>query len=252
MGQKKTSVSFLSLTFLVSMMFFQNCYEGLPFRDDTYLDPPLLEIPCEEKGYNACVINKNSVYSKMIVSTLSGPDYDNLPLMAVNLPFLHDLELLQNDTFRIRSYTGDQVDTGSLPLKFTYESDQGVSLSQVTSYYYSSLAMSFSQTTPLSLMNQRLYIITQAPVTGWSSEDNTIYLGLNPVTQHDSGLDASMLLNLIGEANIYYASQGAIYKETDQRHRDCREEKQMCCTHIEGCSKAITMGFIPLLFVLLF
>ena len=116
-------------------------------------------------------------------------------------------------------------------------------LSQVTSYYYSSsVARQFSKDQELSLSEKKIYLVTQAPVTGWSSEDNTIYLGVHPTTQQNSGLDASIILNLISEANIYYASQGLIYEKAHSTHKDCQGKKEMCCLNEQGCSKAITIG----------
>ena len=240
---KLTSFVFLFIIFMVGMILFQNC-EG-EFKAIKSSNHPLItkSLNClDETEHDDCVINKNSVYEKKEISSLAGPDYSGLLLKPVNLPFLDDSGKLQNNTFRVLSYTRQQVNTTHSPLRFSYESDNGVALSQVTSYYYSSLATQFSKKTNLSLTGYGLYIITQAPVTGWSAEDNTIYLGLNPNNQHDSSLDASILLNLLSEANIYYASQGAIYKETSENHKDCRGKEEMCCINEKGCSKALTMG----------
>lgn len=244
---KCTFLIFLALILTLGLILFQNCKGGFKTIaiDRSSNEGPhdnSQGIHCGGEGYNACVVNKNSVYEKGAISLLAGPDYRGLSLKSVNLSFLDSSGRLQNETFRVLSYVGPQVSTTDGPLKFNYESDQGVALSQVTSYYYSSLARQFSKDRELSLIGQNMYIITQAPVTGWSAEDNTIYLGLNPDNQHDSGLDASILLNLVSEANIYYASQGAIYTETNSNHRDCRSEEKMCCLNEKGCSKAITMG----------
>ena len=196
----------------------------------------------EMGGHNTYVVDKNSVYSKGEISALEGPDYKDLSLKPAHLLFLDTSGRLQNDTFLVLSYTGQQVQTTRCPLRFNYESDQGSSLSQVTSYYYSSLARQFSEERGLSLLGGGTYIINQAPITGWSSRDNTIYLGLDSKTGHDSGLDGSLLLNLIGEANIYYASRGAIYRGTREHHRDCRGKREMCCVSDRGCSKALSIG----------
>ena len=196
----------------------------------------------KDRSYDACVVNKNSVYEKKAVSSLARPDYKGMPLKAVSLPFLDNSGYLQNDTFLLISYTGLSVTIESRPLRFAYELDKGVALSQVTSYYYASLARGFSKDMPLSLVGQGVYLVTQAPQTGWSVEDNAIYLGLDPVTQHDSGLDGSFVLSLVNEANTYYASRGKIYKGLDGTHRDCRGGEKMCCSSQLGCSKAITRG----------
>ena len=226
--------------FLFMLIAFQNCG-----KDDSSTGLSGIErISClYNLSSHSCVIDKNSVYEKGKISETNSPDYRGLLLKAVKLNLLDDSGLLRNDTFQVLSYTGTQVSVNG-PLKFSYESDNGVLLSQVTSYYYSTLAMGFSQSTRLSLTGKGLTIITQAPVTGWSSEDNTIYLGLETEggSQHDSGLDGGILLNLVSRANIHYASRGAINRGLEQRHRDCQNKKQMCCTDEEGCSKAMSIG----------
>ena len=235
-----TNPAFSLPILLVGFIFLQGCGEESQFVNN--IDNQFQRVCVEEEGHKAYVVNKNSVYQKKEISSLIGPDYSGLSLQPVNLLFLDGFGQLRNDTFRILSYKGPQVQTTKCSLKFDYESDQGATLSQVTSYYYSSLARQFSKDKELSLIGQGVYIITQSSVTGWSSKDNTIYLGVHTETQHDSGLDGSIILSLISEANIYYASEGAIYKRTNQNHRDCREEKEMCCLSEEGCSKALTIG----------
>ena len=236
----------VGLIFLIGLLVsFQNCKGVFQSIDNSVSSKaPIVssKLNCIESNQShACVIDKNSVYEKGQISSREGPDYNGLSLKPVELSFLDDSGFLQNDTFRVLSYTGQQVRTTD-SLKFGYESDQGVALSQVTSYYYSSLARKFSQDAKLSLVGKGLYIITQAPVTGWSIEDNTIYLGLDPETQHDSGLDGSLILSLVSEANIYYANLGAINTQMREKHRDCRGEKELCCIDDKGCSKAITIG----------
>ena len=240
---------FLLFTFVVvatgTVFLFQNCGNFEALVDGKFSRFSRIEkIKCLENfPSHSCVIDKNSVYEKGKISETNNPDYTDLLLKAVRLTLLEGSSLLKNNTFQILSYTGTQVSVNG-PLKFSYESDNGVLLSQVTSYYYSTLAMVFSESTELSLAGKGLYIITQAPVTGWSSEDNTIYLGLETEggISHDSGLDGGILLNLVSEANIYYASRGAINRGLEQRHRDCQNKKQMCCTDEEGCSKAMSIG----------
>lgn len=224
----------------MGFIFLQSCGEGfVPINNGINSSSGLC---VEEGGHNTYVVNKNSVHSKGEISSLTGPDYKELGLKPVHLLFLGHSGWLENNTFRVLSYTGKQVNTTQCPLKFNYELDKGVTLSQVTSYYYSSLARQFSNEIELSLTGQGVYLITQAPVTGWSSKDNTIYLGVHQESQHDSGLDASIILNLVSEANIYYASRGNIYKDVEPNHRDCQDEKRMCCVDEEGCSKALTIG----------
>ena len=237
---KKWILLFLTLlSAIVVFLFFQNCGTGWESGD-------FMSSSCTEDerntSYDACVVNKNSVYEKDETSSLTGPDYSGMSLQAVQLPFLDNSGSLQDDTFRVIPYTGEPVSTVNKPLRFDYEFDEGVALAQVTSYYYASLARQFAKNTSLSLTGQGVYIITQAPLTGWSSIDNTIYLGINPSTQHNSGLDGSIILNLVSEANIYYATQGSVYTEIEENHKHCREKEYMCCSHQEGCSKAITMG----------
>ncbi len=245
---------FLFVFFMVVVVgpvfLFQNCgkFEALdsdsPFRSSVLSQ----QVSCLENFLSySCVVDKNSVYEKGGISETNNPAYTGLLLKPVILTLLDDSGLLKNDTFQILSYTGKQVNVHG-PLKFSYELDNGVFLSQVTSYYYSSLAMGFSESTELFLASKGLYIITQAPVTGWSSEDNTIYLGLendeetHQINQHDSGLDGSILLNLVSEANIYYASKGAINRGLETKHRNCQNKEQMCCVDENGCSKAMSIG----------
>ncbi len=231
------------VSFCTSLLLFQNCQKGgLESKTNTV---PMLShrSDClENMDTDVCVVNKNSVYDSEQLSSTNSPDYSKLLLKEVDLLFLDDSGYLQNNTFMVISYTGPQVRIQDGPLKFSYELDGGVSLSQVTSYYYSSLARQFSSRAELSLVGKGLSIVTQAPKTGWSAEDNTIYLGLDPDTQHDSALDGSILLNLIAEANIYYASLGVIYDNTENKHRECQGGENKCCVNELGCSKAITIG----------
>ena len=228
------------------VFLFQNCgkFEALDGDSSSMRSSRFEQMNCLENFPSySCVIDKNSVYEKGEISDTNNPDYTDLLLKAVRLTLLDGSGLLKNNTFQVLSYTGTQVRVNG-PLKFSYESDNGVFLSQVTSYYHSTLAMGFSESTELSLAGKGLYIITQAPITGWSSEDNTIYLGLETEggVSHDSGLDGGILLNLVSEANIYYASRGAINKGLEKKHRDCQNKKQMCCTDEKGCSKAMSIG----------
>ena len=249
---KKHIFLFIFIMVIIGKVFlFQNCgkFEALDTGSLFMSSSQPQQINCLEKFPSySCVVDKNSVYEKGKISETNNPDYTGLSLKPVKLTLLDDSGLLKNDTFQVLSYTGKQVRANG-PLKFSYELDNGVFLSQVTSYYYSSLAMGFSKSTELSLAGKGLYIITQAPVTGWSSEDNTIYLGLENEEdthrsdhQHDSGLDGGILLNLVSEANIYYTSKGAINKGLETKHRDCQNKKQMCCVDEKGCSKAMSMG----------
>ena len=247
-NDKKVILPFVFATFIFGLFFlFQNCGEFKGLDDKGSFTSLFQKINCLENfASHSCVIDKNSVYEKgETFSELDYPGYRDLLLKPVNLTLLDDSALLKNDTFQILSYTGDQVNVNG-PLKFSYESDNGVFLSQVTSYYYSSLAMGFSESTELFLTGKGLYIITQAPLTGWSSEDNTIYLGLeegeDEDMQHDSGLDGGILLNLVSEANIYYATKGSINRGLETKHRDCQGKNQMCCVDENGCSKAISIG----------
>lgn len=311
--RSRWSAFFYGLFFFVgAVLLFQNCHQ---FGDMVHQLLPVRSFQgnCLEAPINyTCVINKNLVYERGEVFSEEGLDYRDLFLKPVRLELLDGSGFLKNDTFQVLSYEGKQVSTSG-SLKFGYEVDNGVSLSQVMSYYYSSLAMKFSPDKDLSLVGNGLYIITQAPVTGWSSEDNTIYLGLEtkivdnlvegivkseggkpskkgksfsgqeiqadgnlddenratkgevsremggegagslvqedseenslgPLNQHDNALDGSIILNLVSEANIYYATKGAINKQMESKHRDCQSQEQMCCINEEGCSKAISIG----------
>ena len=239
----------LVVTAIVLVVAFQNCGNVGELDGDLIIDPPVETNPIifcvndtQDRSYDACVVNKNSVYEKKEVSSLDGPDYEKMFLKAVSLPFLDDSGHLQDETFRVIPYTGPSLNIEDTPLRFEYESDGGVALSQITSYYYASLAREFSNQISLALLGQGVYLVTQAPQTGWSAEDNTIYLGRHPVTHHDSGLDGSLILGLVSEANIYYASQGEIYEELEGHHRDCQGREKMCCSSQLGCSKSITRG----------
>lgn len=230
--------------FSILSIFLQGCEEenyppiGMPKKSKDRVP----QVCVEESGHNTYVINKNSVYAKKEVSQTEKPNYTGLPLKPAHLLFLDTSGYLQNSTFRVRSYKEPQVRIDKCPLKFPYPSDQGVALSQIMSYYYSSLAMGFSKNMDLYLKGQKVYIVTSSPITGWASQDNTIYLGITPKTKHDSGLDASILLNLISEANIYHGTRGNIYEDMALHHRDCRGEREMCCKTELGCSKAISIG----------
>ncbi len=246
-NNKRLVFLFIFIGIVIGTVFlFQSCgkFEALDSGSGFTSSSHFQQISCLENFSSySCVVDKNSVYEKGEISETMNPDYTDLLLKAVRLTLLDGSGLLKNDTFQVLSYTGTQVSVNG-PLKFSYESDNGVFLSQVTSYYYSSLAMGFSESTKLSLADKGLYIITQAPVTGWSSEDNTIYLGLETEggISHDSGLDGGVLLNLISEANIHYASKGAINRELEIKHRNCQNKKQMCCTDEKGCSRAMSIG----------
>ena len=334
--------SVLAFIFGIILMF-QNCSGVGNFNMKLSSLGISAQVNCvAASGAHSCVVKKNLFYGKRQMmdsgdteefdgvteemdnreglwsENLSLIDYRDLPLQAVHLPFLDDSNLLKNSTFQVLSYMRKPVYRGT-PLKFSYEPDNGVALSQVTSYYYSSLARSFSRDMDLSLVGKGLYIITQAPVTGWSSEDNTIYLGREglpdqslgsffqgqkgtvestggmmgeganrnpssnldeeeePIEQnqnlpsdsdnsgiggdiktvsdpHESALDGGIILNLIAEANIYYATKGAINEEVESRHKTCQipvrahggtqsdEIEEACCVDKNGCSKAISMG----------
>ena len=72
---------------------------------------------------------------------------------------------------------------------------------------------------------------------------------------HDSALDGGILLNLIAESNIYYATKGAINEGVAMKHKTCQiplrmpsgtqnhEIEEACCVDEKGCSKAISMGY---------
>ncbi len=235
--QQTFIVFFLSF----SSLFFQGCGDGSIHKFGSY-NKGTHQFCTDGGGLSAYVINKNSVHSKKAISQKLGSEYENLALKLVYIDPPRSSKFLQNETFRIRSYTGVQVEATKCLLEFPYSLDKGVPLSQVTSYYYSSLVNQFSQDQELSLKGKGIYIITQAPVTGWSSQDNTIYLGKDTNSSYDSSLDASILLSLIGSANIHYASGGAAYMGSSSQHRACRGEDEMCCINKNGCSKALTIG----------
>ena len=148
------------LTFLFGIILvFQNCSGVVDFNMRFSSIGISAQVNCvAARGAHACVVKKNLFYDKHqmdpdtteefykvteemalddteepLSKDLSLIDYRDLPLQPVHLPFLDDSDLLKNSTFQVLSYMRKPVYRGA-PLKFSYEPDNGVALSQVTSY----------------------------------------------------------------------------------------------------------------------
>jgi len=139
-------------------------------------------------------------------------------------------------------------------------SDENYSIiAHLMSYHWSQAVMEHFRAAGASsyIEDNGLTIDTEAVVTGFSSANKTIYLQAGTEASAPA-LDASVLVHLMGEAALYFASQGKIYDlARDTRHVDCGTPGGPvyagdCCASEIGCSKALSAGLSDYLVSVIF
>ncbi len=247
----------LAVMLISSSLFFQNCGNQFAVNEDMqslFKANDKIDANClDSSEYDACIFYKSPVVHKGDVLAVNERWETELPKWqhyGVTLPRSLSSSYFTNGTIEVLSEQrigAQEVEN----YQVAYSKDNQVAISEAMSYYWgSTLINHFRKTAGYTYLdNKNVRIVPDSSITGFSSETNTIYLG---ETEQTSGLsvsfDASVLMHLMGEANIYHATNGAVYDlSVDDKHLDCgitgfEVYKKDCCASRFGCSKAVTSG----------
>lgn len=269
---KKTLLPLAAL--LIVVVSFQNCGKG--FQTLTESEESLSSLSFDvlystkfkeakddqclgNGGVDACVYFKNP--TEATASTSNDPTWiDKLQgsqKTAVQLALTPE-DLHKSGTLTVMDSNGIRLSTHpTQKLRFGAVTGGLPALKQIMIHYWFQKTMSLLGQMKLSkyLHATGLKVIIDAPVTGWVSERNVIVLGEH--NANSIALDGSIFVQLLGEAMIYHATQGRLLNPDPSRHKACFSEKNKlvsneCCTSINGCSKALTIGISDYLSSMIF
>ena len=200
------------------------------------------------------VVTRESVFpSKLTYST----DLETYQTMGVlieelnGLDGLDGLDYLQSSSFILSSSQGEKVEINTNAkdeLKVSFN-EHPSRLSQISAYFWATTAKNIMlrRTGLFYAADKAIKIVTDHDFSGWSPGNNTIYLETTQ-TGNSSALDASLVIHLLAEANLYYATQGGSHDiENTNTHVDCGVDdgpvyKNDCCASKLGCASAIISG----------
>ena len=254
----------LSLVVLNAMLLaFMNCGD-LKSRESILLRSSSLDgdIPAwvdmndclNNSTVDACLFFKNPVVTKKSVfpSELTySTDLETYQTMGVLIEDLNGLDYLQSSSFILSSSQGKKVeintnDNNELKVSFNEYPSR---LSQISAYFWATTAKNIMlrRTGLFYAVDKAIKIVTDHDFSGWSPGENTIYLETTQ-TGNSAALDASLVIHLLAEANLYYATQGGSHDiENTNTHVDCGVSdgpvyKDNCCASKLGCASAIISG----------
>src|SRR5690606_37034941 len=110
--------------------------------------------------------------------------------------------------------------------------EQQTYLQQLMAYYWTQRTFEFYkiQTGGLALENKNLKLIIDDSLSGFKPSTNTIHLSTSS-KRLPMALDASVVLHFVGQANVYWGSDGRIYDyRNDSSHKACNGDPKGCCT----------------------
>lgn len=260
----------LALALSPIAVIFQNCgrFHSLPSTseldsasmrssvDDGAYDSNCLANP----AYDACIFMKSPLWQKggsVSVADLNAAPLSNFQTFGIVLPTrARSAVRLDTSSIHIVSVLKPGFDGG---WKVVWSNENHSIIAHLMAYHWSQAVMEYFRAAGASsyIEDNGLTIDTEAAVTGFSSTNKTIYLQAGAgVSAH--ALDASVLVHLMGEAALDFASQGKIYDlAQDTRHVDCGSPGEPvyagdCCASEIGCSKALSAGLSDYLVSVIF
>ena len=261
----------LTLSLLGATVLFQNCSRGFAsrhFSDQSdsssgvvgFFGNASLDSRCASGAqYDACLFLKNPVTQKgsALSDPLTDPALGGLQILGVKLN-LDNSGFLQNSSLQVQSATGGRISPENGSWKFSFADSQH-RLAHISAFYWLDTAIqTFKKRTGIFYAEgKNIRVNIDSRGTGWSSASNQISLEA-AADGRQVAYDAGILIQLLGEANIYYATQGAIaLRANDQNHLDCGPSdgpvrQKNCCVSAQGCSRAITSGASDYLAALMF
>lgn len=214
----------------------------------------------DNSSYDACLFFKNPVAQNGGPISQERMDEDSLvPLQKFGVVLnLQGQRYLENDSVSVKNAFGYRAVTDQGSWKFDATDGQH-RLGQVSAYYWVNATISEMKrrTGSFYAEGRHLSVVVDSQQTGWSSSENQIMFETNK-NGLQMAFDAGTIVHLLGEANIYYATNGNIeLKDSDTHHLDCGPENgpifQKACCHSEtGCSRAISAGASDYLTALMF
>lgn len=227
-------------------VFFQNCSKGFQAVQHEESASTLATYAClENNSVDACLFKKNPVHQAgSNIDPSTAAYYQNT---GVLLKDLDGSGYLSNASFSVQSKSGSRAKAFNGRWKYlfsTYPSEA----SQVSAYYYLTEAKNYfkNRTGIFYAENQNIRVISDAGLSGWSSQINTIHLE-NQENKIAMALDGSLVVNLLAHANAYYASNGQALTNQSATAQNCVNKKSslasyQCCKTSNGCGNAILAG----------
>lgn len=242
----KKSPKFLALTIIFMMIIsYQNCSQQFNVSNDQASQFWADTQACfSNTNANACVYDKSATATaQAAVDAGAANQYQK---KAVNISELNSAIELTSNSFTVRA--GSKKATpknGSWKFKFNEDMD---SLSQVNAYFYLTDFKNFvkNRTGVFHAENKSIKVNTSAGFTAWSDKINEIDLESHP-DKLPAATDASVVINLLAQANIYYANSGATVIVNSTTTQKCTNKNGKlvfngCCTSNVGCALAISAG----------
>lgn len=260
----------LILMALIIPLTFQSCGDGFLAVDNEFFSSnsfgAVFDKNCHDnQAHDACLFFKNPVHhgkSVLAQPLTNDQNISDLQTWAVELKGLNSSGYLENDTLIVNSYKYPRVErSADNNWKFLHTSGEAEKLGQVMAYYWGQTFVSYLKQLQddrlIAIENKGVKIFTDAPFSGWSSDDNAIYL-LTDQQGRNAAMNAGMIVHLLAEAHIYYKTNGQIYDLTgDSSHVDCGPKdgpvyKNDCCSDKNGCSSAISAGAADYMVAMMF
>ncbi len=242
----KKSPRWLSLfVILILIISYQNCSQQFNVNMDQASQFWSDTQACfSNSAANACIYDKSATATaQAAVDAGAANQYQK---KAVKIIELNSATELASDSFIVRAGNKKAIPkNGSWKFKFNEDMD---SLSQVNAYFYLTDFKNFvkSRTGVFHAENKSIKVNTSAGFTAWSEKINEIDLESHP-DKLPAATDASVVINLLAQANVYYANSGAAAVVSSTTTQKCTNKNGKlvfngCCTSNVGCALAISAG----------
>lgn len=222
-------------------------WSSLPSRQGGVLVPSTdkLDANClNSSEFDTCLFQKSPTAQTQ--QTYSSSDLESLGSVrhfGVKLTGLNHSGRLENPHLEIKTRSGIPVEVDQ-PSHLKPSDLSGPHLGQLMAYYWLNRAVEFyqAQVDGFAAQSRRIKVIVDDEVAGYNPSTNTIHLAVG-AGRLPMAFDASVMIHFLGQANVYWATEGRINDfRQDQSHRSCEGDPRGCCTSIQGCSRALSYG----------
>lgn len=242
----KFKIIFIVALVVLFTLSFQNCGRAIQAKAGSSALASIATSCFDNPSMDACIFLKSP-------STMAGVGASSLSAEA--LPALQTYGFQIPASFDPYHLEGDVVFESSVPasgflgsFKVPHSPENQPLLGHLMTYVWLGEAKHFLSHAGVNYLGGRgLRVVVEATQTGFASSNKTIYLKRDPASL-PAAYDASLAVHLFGEANIFFATNGAAYNlSQENKHIDCGVAggqllRNNCCSSKRGCSKALTAG----------
>lgn len=265
--KRKTQKSIFIFIMVGSILvYFQNCGPGFEVVSDKILEridglpiSGIFDKACESGEYDACLYFKNPMAHSELsqesnaeegVASLSKTNSSPSNTYAVNFFGLFDPSVLMSEDLVIMTDLNTVARSPAGHWRFYNIEQSPEYLAYAMSYYWGSEYLNFLKESGAGYIGGRaIKIYPDSIITGWSHNTGSLFLTSDVAFGKETAFDSGVLVHLLTEAAIGYATDGEVYElaPDDTNHVHCGPEEGPlrafnCCASSNGCSRAITAG----------